>query len=419
MAAAAGVAAVAAAGGTAAAAANSVPQPSFSSPPLPTSPPPLQPRPYDYVADFVPPSAAEIAKVGRILQVMRRAVSPIYFSTRPDGTVVRGLSGIPDKEPGRPQLFVGNHQLLALDSSILLEALLLQKGVLARGLAHPAVLIPEDTAAAAAEESNGSRGGGNGGDETSGKSGVRRSKVVEDGEKRGAAAAAAAAGVMAGSPGSAELSSLMRTFGAVPVTPRNMHRLLQRNEAVLLFPGGAREAFHLRGEEYTLHWPERPEFVRMAASAEAEIVPFAAIGVADSVNMLLDGDEAMRVPILGKRLRRRSDATPAARTAAGPESESFISPVVVPKLLPARFYFYFGQPFRVAPGLRHDRAAAQLLYEEVRAEVLHGIEALLTARQKDRYADPARRLVYETASGGPAPTFPASVLQELRRQRAR
>ena len=30
-------------------------------------------------------------------------------------------------------------------------------------------------------------------------------------------------------------------FGAVEVTPRNFYRLMQRNEAVLLYPGGVRE----------------------------------------------------------------------------------------------------------------------------------------------------------------------------------
>ena len=33
-------------------------------------------------------------------------------------------------------------------------------------------------------------------------------------------------------------------FGAVPVSPRNMYRLLKRGDNVLLFPGGVSEALH-------------------------------------------------------------------------------------------------------------------------------------------------------------------------------
>lgn len=33
-------------------------------------------------------------------------------------------------------------------------------------------------------------------------------------------------------------------FGAVPVSPRNMYRLLKRGDNVLLFPGGVSEAYH-------------------------------------------------------------------------------------------------------------------------------------------------------------------------------
>ena len=32
---------------------------------------------------------------------------------------------------------------------------------------------------------------------------------------------------------------------------------------MLLFPGGAREAYMRRGEDYALFWPEKSEFVRM------------------------------------------------------------------------------------------------------------------------------------------------------------
>lgn len=50
-------------------------------------------------------------------------MSPVFFSTGEDGTSVSGLSKIPDgdKSTDRPIIFVGNHQLLALDLGVIVE----------------------------------------------------------------------------------------------------------------------------------------------------------------------------------------------------------------------------------------------------------------------------------------------------------
>ena len=56
--------------------------------------------------------------------------------------------------------------------------------------------------------------------------------------------------------------------------------------------GGVREAYKGKGEEYRIFWPDRAEFVRMAARYGATIVPFAGVGCEDSVNMLLDPQQA-------------------------------------------------------------------------------------------------------------------------------
>ncbi len=51
------------------------------------------------------------------------------------------------------------------------------------------------------------------------------------------------------------------------------------------------QAYQGKGQEYQLAWPPKAEFVRMAAKFGATIVPFASIGVDDSVNMLLSPEE--------------------------------------------------------------------------------------------------------------------------------
>lgn len=95
----------------------------------------------------------------------------------------------------------------------------------------------------------------------------------------------------------------------------------------MLFPGGAREALHGKGEEYKLFWydtfnifllniwntnqpdnsfhglaiisflitsnhvcfrPEKTDFVRMAGMFDAIIIPFSSVGIAESVNIFFD-----------------------------------------------------------------------------------------------------------------------------------
>jgi hypothetical protein len=50
------------------------------------------------------------------------------------------------------------------------------------------------------------------------------------------------------------LGNTFHTFGAVEVSGQNLYRLLRQKEAVLLFPGGVREAFKRKGEKYRCVW---------------------------------------------------------------------------------------------------------------------------------------------------------------------
>lgn len=68
--------------------------------------------------------------------MIRRLVSPVFFSTARDGQLQRGLGALPDQ---RPLLLVGNHQTLALDLGIMVEQIVRERGFLPRGLAHPAI----------------------------------------------------------------------------------------------------------------------------------------------------------------------------------------------------------------------------------------------------------------------------------------
>jgi len=297
------------------------------------------------------------------VDLLESLVSPVYLSADREGRVRRGLGGV---EWGRrPILLVGNHQTLSPDLGILIKQLLLKEGVLARGLSHPAVT-------------------GNGDSGDGGRSGSQRSQ---------------------GDEGVGAMGSTFRRFGAVTVSGRSLYDVLANGEVALLYPGGVREAYKRKGEEYRLIWPDRPEFVRIAARFGATIIPLSAIGTDDGVEVLLDGEDLRSIPFLGESLRRRSREIPAARPGALHETERFISPLVVPKLGDSRrFYFLFGQPIDTDPSM--DRAACAAVYQDVRGAVGSGIDWLLEQRRQDPYQSFPPRALYEAAWGKQAPSFP-------------
>lgn len=314
------------------------------------------------------PTASELDAGRRgATNVVKTLCSPVFLSTREtDGAIIAGLDGVPND--GRPMLLVGNHQTFAADTGVFIDALL-SEGRMVRGLAHPAVM----------------RAGGGG----------------------------AAVGAAARAGGGSGIANFMTRFGAVEVTGRNLYRLLAAGETALLFPGGVREAYKRRNEEYKTFWPSTVEFVRMAAKLRATIVPFGAIGVDDSVDLLLDANDILGMPILGERARAAAARMPQpARRDADDYEHLFVQPVSVPRsLTPPRLYFMFGRPIRlddedIRRPILEDETAALKLYEDVHADVDRRLEYLLReGRPSDPYRDFGRRVVYETISGKRAPSF--------------
>lgn len=300
------------------------------------------------------PSDAEIERAaGRTTTFGRRLCSPVFLSTPLHGespTPCLGLGALPEQEDG-PILYVGNHQTLALDLGILCEQFIKEKGIMLRGLAHPLIF----------------QGG----------------QTTDRGQN--------------------SFAQFLVEFGAVPVNARNLAKLLQNGESVLLFPGGVREAYRRKGEEYQLFWPERSEFVRMAAKYGATIVPFAAIGVDDSLEILVDGEELQRTPVLGDIVTARTAQLPRARLS---EEESLVAPIALPKLPPQRSYFLFQRPITLRVEDANDREKCDSVYRDVKASVEEGLCYLLRRRGEDPFTSLGKRALWEaTHPGKQAPTF--------------
>jgi hypothetical protein len=197
-------------------------------------------------------------------------------------------------------------------------------------------------------------------------------------------------------------------FGAIPVTPKNYYRLMQSGQAGLLFPGGAKEALSGR-KDYPLFWPTKTDFVRTAARFNATIIPLSAVGMLESVNVLLESDEVFEIPFVGDRVRELSENTKAARYDRKNQDEVLTPPIAIPTL-PARNYFLFGKPISTKDVDPNDKEACARVYQETQDGLRRGLDDILRARELDPFKDTPRRLVYERLFGKQAPTFPIDEL---------
>ncbi|KAL7538386.1 hypothetical protein ACHAXR_008527 [Thalassiosira sp. AJA248-18] len=331
----------------------------------------------DPIVDWaLPPDHVVNDVIKKRVVPQREKTSPVFFSTDPlSGERRRGLSHVPSTK--KPLLLVGNHQLFGQDLGMIISELLEERGIVARGLAHPVAL--------------GVAEGGIGPEEPTVRKQKRRWEFNEDNQFE---------------------ADLFKLFGAVKVSPRNFYRLLQTNQTVLLFPGGVKEALHGKGEDYQLFWPEKTDFVRLAAKFNATIVPLSAIGAADSADILLDASELLNLPFgIGENLKNFSSSTSSARYDVDNQDELFVPPLALPKPIPARHYFLFGKAYDTSTLDPRDQDACRDVYKGLEEEVKHDIQALVEARKEDPYAfDGIRRTSYRRVFGKDPPTFPLQSL---------
>lgn len=307
----------------------------------------------DFVSDFLPPSISEYKLLfDGILRPLHLATSPVIYSTLADGKIVRGLEGVPEQGP---VVLVGHHMLFGLEIGSLIEEFLRQRKTVVHGMSHPAIF----------------------------------SKTIE-------------------SPSNEfSIFDLFKVFGSMRASGANFYKLLLNKSYVLLYPGGVREALHLKSEKNKVCWPPKPEFVRMAARLGATIVPFGVVGDDNIIELVLDSDDMARIPIF-------KDAKLQKVRARGlREDEDIVKritfpPVVLPKI-PGRFYFLFGKPIEATDKeecLRNEQITQQF-YSHIQSQIENCIAYLLEKRQKDPYRNIFARTAYRVAciSGDHVPSF--------------
>ncbi|KAK1387049.1 hypothetical protein POM88_015227 [Heracleum sosnowskyi] len=129
------------------------------------------------------------------ISFIEKFTSPVILSPLENGKTVRGLAGIPYKGP---VILVGYHMIVGLELFPLLSRFWINGDIHLRAISHP--FMPDISTL-----------------------------------------------------------DIVRVMGVVPVSPTNFYRLLYLNSHLLLYLGGIHEAFHRKGEEYKLFWPEQLE----------------------------------------------------------------------------------------------------------------------------------------------------------------
>jgi 1-acyl-sn-glycerol-3-phosphate acyltransferase len=97
-------------------------------------------------------------------------------------------------------------------------------------------------------------------------------------------------------------ASLSR-YGTVPASPENMKRALEREAALLVYPGGDHETYRPSWESGKIDFAGRTGFARLALEHGCPIVPVVAIGGQETALFLGQGREIARRLRLDRLLR--------------------------------------------------------------------------------------------------------------------
>lgn len=89
--------------------------------------------------------------------------------------------------------------------------------------------------------------------------------------------------------------ALVQRYGTVPASPQNMKRALERDAALLVYPGGDDETFRPSWESGTIDFADRTGFIKLALADDVPVVPVVSIGGQETALLLGRGRGAARV----------------------------------------------------------------------------------------------------------------------------
>jgi 1-acyl-sn-glycerol-3-phosphate acyltransferase len=183
---------------------------------------------------------------------------------------------------------------------------------------------------------------------------------------------------------------LLGQCGMVRGTRDNVRALMRDHQTVLVYPGGAREVNKRRGQQYQLLWRERMGFARLAIEQGYPIVPVAAVGADDMLDVIVDQTTPLYGQLATAYEKVMGFPTPPVARGVGLTG--------IPR--PERLYFWFGEPIDTTRFAgQNDDTAARTVRDETKQAVLAGIQFLRDERDKDPDRDFVKRLLHRANSG--------------------
>jgi 1-acyl-sn-glycerol-3-phosphate acyltransferase len=168
-----------------------------------------------------------------------------------------------------------------------------------------------------------------------------------------------------------------RKMGVLPAAPDSITAALAAGHDVALWPGGEVDSLRPWTDRDKAVLGGRTGFVKLAIRSGVPIVPMATVGGADSMPVLLRG----------RRLARWLQLDKIARLKVFPIAISApwgIGPAMLPELpLPTKIRTAFLEPIELDsnPDRANDDEYVQAKYEEVRASIQTGMDALARRRR--------------------------------------
>lgn len=177
------------------------------------------------------------------------------------------------------------------------------------------------------------------------------------------------------------VGDLFAAYGAVIGSPENARELMQHDQAILVFPGGGRELFKFKNEEYQLRWENRAGFVRLAVENNYPIVPVGLVGGDDVFQSLIDRESRLgklSLSVTEKLFDRRDNPLPMMRG---------IGPTLLPR--PQRMYLRFAAPIDTT---KPARVSKEEWEATVKQNTQESLERTLADLLEIRVGDPFRKL---------------------------
>ena len=174
--------------------------------------------------------------------------------------------------------------------------------------------------------------------------------------------------------------------GAVMGHPVVCDALMEADQDILVFPGGAHEAVKPKSQMYQLQWKERYGFIKLAAKHGYNIMPFGLVGPDEFYSHLLEGDD-LPDSAVGQLLKRFGVLSEDTRPDMLPPIPRGSLGTLFPK--PQACFLGFGQPLDLSAykGKKLSKKKCVELRVQAASEIERQLADLLVLREQKRGSD--------------------------------